>query len=59
IARADTGTIKKHLKLLGENRELEKSYIQLGLRTVDKAEQVERLSPAKANRLRMLLKEDH
>src|SRR5699024_2488858 len=30
IARSDTGTIKKHLKLLGENRELEKSYIQLG-----------------------------
>src|SRR5699024_2817909 len=59
IARADTGTIKKHLKLLREDAELKKSYIQLGLRTVDKAQQVKRLSPSEANRLRMLLNEDH
>src|SRR5699024_10714280 len=58
-ARADIGTIKKHLALLKGDTELKKSYIQLGLRTVDKAEQVERLSSSEANRLRMLLKEDH
>src|SRR5699024_12387863 len=57
IARADSGTVEKHLDLLSNNPNLKKEYIQLGLRTVHKAREAGRLTTADAGRLIKLLKE--
>ncbi len=55
VARGDTETLKKHLKLLGQNSETAELYKQLGLKSVHIAEKSGRITSDKAEKLRELL----
>lgn|SRR5699024_3127261 len=52
IARADTGTIKRHLALLSEEPPLKQEYCQMGQRTISKALRIGVISESNAKRLR-------
>src|SRR5690625_886762 len=56
IARGDIETVKHHLQLLEQRKELKAFYAALGLQTVEKAEETGKLEQAFADKLRALFK---
>lgn len=54
IVRGDVETVNKHLKLLNDQKELRTFYAALGLKTVDKAEETDKLKQDSAEKFRQL-----